>query len=312
MNLDTEDLLLLWATRQTGVLEALLDGAGTPEAVAEETGVTERAARITIEALADLGLFYEGEGPSDSSGESTYEPTNAALGLLTTRDVRSIGSLPHRLDCLENWLALPETMYGSRSPTDTADNPRHFAGAMATIDDATVRICVTEAIHARPRPDRVLDVGGGPGRFAVEFASRGSDVTLLDRPAMIDAVADHLEPTSVELVAGDALDELPTGFDLAFLGRLCHGFGPDENQALFENAFEALDAGGAVVAVDYVRGRSDRAASFAAHMLAQTTAGDVYGEDEFHDWLAKAGFEEADVRDVPGTTLQAVIGHKPA
>jgi ubiquinone/menaquinone biosynthesis C-methylase UbiE len=34
--------------------------------------------------------------------------------------------------------------------------------------------------HLPPPPARVLDCGGGPGRYAIELARRGYDVTLFD------------------------------------------------------------------------------------------------------------------------------------
>ncbi|MGA9347428.1 MAG: class I SAM-dependent methyltransferase, partial [Anaerolineae bacterium] len=36
------------------------------------------------------------------------------------------------------------------------------------------------AEHLPPPPARVLDCGGGPGRYAIELARRGYDVTLFD------------------------------------------------------------------------------------------------------------------------------------
>ena len=301
------EALLLRAARESGVLDAVTTSAGTPEAVAAETGITERAARIVVEALAELG-FLEVVG-------NEYEPTNRALGFLTTTDVRSIGSLPHELDSLEAWIDLPETMRTGEPPERHDDWTTHFVGAMATIDEATVRACVTEAVHHNPDAERVLDVGGGPGRFATEFARRGFDVTLFDRPEVVEVARPSLSHQPVELRAGDFLaddfpDELPGEFDLVFCSRVAHGLGPDENRRLLANVHDALAPGGTVVVVDYLREQSERAPMFAAHMLAATERGDVYGENEFAEWFADAGFEPPRVGAIPGTDLQAVGASK--
>lgn len=301
--MDHEERLLLWAAREAGVLDALLTEAGSSKEVADATGITERAAEITIEALAEYGYF-------ERVGES-YEPTNRALGFLTKTDVRSIGSAPHALDSLSRWFALPETMATGEVPEKPANWTRNFMGAMASVDSQTIRASVTAAEHAHPRPDTVLDVGGGPGTFAREFARRGADVTLLDQSDVIEIVSPLLESESVNLVSGDMLDSLPTGFDLVFCSRITHMFGPEENSQLFENCFEALDSGGILVCTDFVRGRSARAPSFAVNMLAQTENGNTYSEDEYREWLTAVGFEELAIRDVPGTELQAIIGQKP-
>lgn len=303
MALDTEDLLLLWAARETGLLDALVTSAETPADAAAETDVTERAARITVDALAEMGVLREVDG--------SYEPTNRALGLLAQRDVRSIGALPHRLDCLTNWFALPETMRGEEPPVDHyRDRPRQLAGSMATVGEATVRTCVTEAVHAAPDADSVLDVGGGPGSFATEFADRGYEVTLFERPETVEVIEPLLANEPIEVVSGDARQVLPGDYDLVFCSRVIHGLGPQDNARLLESVHEALVPGGTLVAIDHVRGRSDRAARFAAHMLAQTSDGDTYDEQTLRTWFEDAGFATFDVRDVPGTDYQAIVGHK--
>ena len=309
--MDYREALLLRAARESGVLDAVTTSVGTPEAVAAETGITERSARIVVEALADLG-FLESVG-----GE--YEPTNRALGFLATADVRSIGSLPHELDSLEAWIDLPETMQTSEPPERPDDWTTHFVGAMASIDEATVRACVTEAVHRRPDAERVLDVGGGPGKFASEFARRGFDVTLFDRPEVVERIRPSLAHHSVELQAGDFLaDDFPEEvregkieeFDLAFCSRVVHGLGPDENRRLLANIYDALAPDGTLVVVDFLRGRSERASVFAAHMLAQTERGDVYTEDEFIEWFTDVGFEPPQISRIPGTDLHAVGASK--
>lgn len=300
--MEHEERLVLWAARETGVLDALLVDADTPHDVAEATGVTERAARIVVQALSEYGYFERVDGG--------YEPTNRALGFLTKTDVRSIGSAPHALDTLSRWFALPETMETGEVPDAPEDWTRNFMGAMAAVGSQTVRASVTAAEHVRPRPERVLDVGGGPGAFSREFARRGATVTLLDRPEVIEAVSPPLASEPIELVPGDMLSDLPSGFDLAFCSRITHMLGPEGNRRLFANCYDALEPGGAVVCTDFVRGRSPRAARFAVNMLAQTENGDTYAEGEYRDWLSEVSFEGVEIHEIPGTDLQAIVGHK--
>ncbi|NHN61185.1 MULTISPECIES: methyltransferase [Halorussus] len=319
--MDYREALLLWAARESGVLEAVATDAGTPAEVAASADVTERAARITLEAMAELGYLEavgdeEPGGTDDSDGiDVQYEITNRALGFVAKADVRSIGSTPHALDCVDRWLALPETMRTGSPPDAEAvseDRTANFMGAMASVDDATVRASVTAAVHRNPDAERVLDAGGGPGVFAKEFVRRGLDVTLVDRPDVIDVDRRFLEHEPIELVAGDVTEGLPEdGFDIVFGSRVAHTLSPDANRQFLANAYDALDPGGAVVLTDKVRGRAEDAALFAAHMLAQTEAGDTYTEAQFADWLDAAGFADVEVRDVPGTGDQVIAGRRP-
>lgn len=318
-----DETVLLWVARETGVLEALLESAETPEEVAAEAGVTDRAARILTRALADRGYFRAVDG--------VYEPTNRALGFLTRRDVRSIGTRPHRADLLGRYRDLPggiATDPGTRSdrgdgdergdrrgpPTPTPDHwTIHRLGAVAATDDATVRALVTAAVREHPDADRVVDVGGAPGVYAVEFARRGFDPVLVDRPDAVGPTRPFLarEPVEVRAAEYDADGAaLPTA-DLAFLPDVTRRLGPDANRRLCSNVAGALSPGGVAVVVDHLRDRSPRAAAVALESLATTADGDVYPAERYREWLTDAGFVEVEVREVPGTDRTAVVGRIP-
>jgi SAM-dependent methyltransferase len=344
--MDYREALLLWAARETGVLEAVVTDAETPAEVAASAGVTERAARITLDAMAELGyLEAVGDAGSVADGRETggddldasddrlhtrYEITNRALGFVAKADVRSIGSVPHTLDCVDRWIQLPETMRTGEpsAPEPTAEDSAgeesaadewttNFMGAMASADDAAVRASVTAAVHRNPDAERVLDAGGGPGVFAKEFVRRGFDVTLVDRPDVIDIDRRFLEHEPIELVEGDITEGLPggdednDGFGIVFCSRVAHALGPDENRRFVSHAYDVLEPSGALVLTDTVRGRSEDAALFGAHMLAQTENGDTYTEAQFEGWLRDAGFEDVTIRDVPGLDQQVIAGRRP-
>lgn len=296
------EVFLLYAARETGAIDALLSEPKRASTVAAEADITERAAFIALEGLRDTGY-------AERSGE-TYRPTDA-LGVFDSEtDAIERGILPHRVDSLENYIQLPETMRTGQPPDHTEEGFRNYIGAMATIDDATVREIVTTAEHVHPRPDRLLDVGGGPGRFGAEFARRGADVTLVDRPRVLDLLSSPHDAAGLETVAGNATESLPEGFDVVFSARMTSGFTPEEIREYFENAYAALDPGGTMVCIERVRGRSEMAERFAVHMLAVFPTGDTYTSEEYNEALAHAGYVETEIREVPRTEYQAIVGHK--
>lgn len=293
-------VFVLWACRETGVLDALRRGDTDPESIAEETGITERAATIGLAALVDLGYAQAHDG--------TFRPTERLQVFDPETPVTDRGILPHRLDSLENYMNLPEVMKSGTVGDVSGRELRNYVGGMAVIGDSTVRAGVTAAERVHPRPRRVLDVGGGIGRFSREFSRRGANVTLLEAPEIVDIVRPHLGETDIELVAGDALEDLPGGFDLVFSSRLTVSFSPAENERYFENVYEALESGGTIVDMEYVRGRSDAAAMFAVHMLTMSETGNTYPPDRYHSWLDGAGFRDSSVSTIPGTDFQAIAG----
>ncbi|MFD1644253.1 methyltransferase domain-containing protein [Haloarchaeobius litoreus] len=320
MTEDRETLFLLWAARETGVLDALLSDADTPAEVAARTDVTERAARLAVEGLADAGFFRDVGG--------VYEPTNRALGFLAAADLRSVGRFPAELDDLDALRQLPETMRGGAPPiSDDATEPapdgtttawtRNRLGRVQATDEATVRACVTAAQHVAP-DGRVVDVGGAPGTYAVEFARRGYDVTLLDAPGRIEASASLLAREPVETVAwglpddsdggADGTAALPVdGVDCAFVPLRTSDRSAAANRRLVAAAADALAPGGWLVVVDHLRGRSPAARTTTVRRLA-LGSGEAYEPAAYREWFESAGVRAVQVRDVPGTDRQAVLG----
>ncbi|WP_353634992.1 hypothetical protein ABSL23_05590 [Halobacterium sp. NMX12-1] len=301
--MDYRELLLLRAARETGVLDALVSNAYTVDDVAREAGVTERAARVTVDALLDMGLLEE--------VEAGVEPTNRMLGFVTKTDVRSIGRLPHELDTVEALVALPETMRTGEVPERTGDWTRNRLGARAAEDDASVRAAVTAAVREHPGAEDVLVVADGPGQHAVEFARRGFDATLLDTQAVVDAVDPLLERERVDLVAGDPLEGVDGEFDVVFHAGVAREYGPDDNRRLLSAASDATAADGLAIHVDAFRDGTPDAA-VAAELLATTEQGACYEEGAVGEWFADAGFADVRAGDVPGTDYRFVTGRRRA
>jgi hypothetical protein len=296
--LDTPALALLWAARETELLAALVDGAGDEREAADAAGVTERAARIVTDALVDLGFLRRVDGD--------VEPANRALGLLATRDLRSVGTVPAALDRFDAYADLPRTMESGVPPVDPDERVRHRLGAAEAVDDATVEATVDAALAANPDAERALVVADGPGRHARALADRGLDVTLLDGPSVIEAVEPLLESTPVTLRAGSLVD-VAAAFDLVLTVDGAWRQGAEENRFTVLAAADALSTGGAVVLVEPLRDRSAAAVEVAATALA-TGSGEPYLESTVVEWFVDAGLAGVETSDVPGTPYQAVVG----
>jgi hypothetical protein len=301
--MDHRELLLLRAARETGVLDALVSSAHTPDDVAQEAEVTERAARLTVDALLDMGML-------EAVGDGV-EPTNRMLGFITKTDVRSIGRLPYELDCVEALIALPETMRTGEPPDLGPEETQNELGALAAEDDASVRAAVTAAVREHPDAADVLVVGGGPGQHAVEFARRGFDVTLLDTPEAADVIDPLLERERVDLVRGDPLEGIEGDFDVVFHARVAREYDPADNRRLLSAAHDAVHENGLAIHVDAFRdGTPDAAVT--ADLLARTAGGACYEEGAVGEWFADAGFADVRAGDVPGTDCGFVAGRRRA
>jgi len=298
-DLDTPALALLWAARETGLLAALIRESGDADAAAETAGVTTRSARIVVDALVELGFLRRVDGK--------VEPTSRALGLLATRDLRSVGEVPAALDRFGAYTELPRTMQSGVPPIASENRVRHRLGAAEAVDDAVIEATVDAALAANPDAERALLVADAPGKHARTLDARDIDVTLLDGPAEAEAVEPLLDGTGVTLRTDSLADVEAATFDLVVAVDSAWRQPADENRFTLWAAANALGPSGAVVLVEPLRDRSTAAVEVAASALA-TGSGYPYSQPEVTEWFSAAGLAAVETSDVPGTPYQAVAG----
>ncbi|WP_343033903.1 methyltransferase [Aurantimonas aggregata] len=178
-----------------------------------------------------------------------------------------------------------------RGDTNAAPGPRrrHEGGRPAT------------------RAPRVLDVGGGSGRFLTAFAARHPDAELhlFDLPA-VAAVARQRLPGSrngrrIAVHEGDFFtDPLPQDYDLATLVRIVHDHDDESVVPLLTRLREGLRPGGVVMIAEPMSG--DRhsgpvADAYFGFYLRAMGSGRPRTPDEIAGLMKRAGLTRA--REIP-------------
>lgn len=238
--MDHRELLFLRALRTTGVLDALVETAGSVESVATETPLTHEGAAFALETLTALGYL--------ARVEDTYEPTNELLGFLTTTDIRSIGTLPAALDEVQNLVNLEETLQGLASTGTEDDDLLNALGAAAAANPDRVQAVATAIQNNTPQHSDVLLIEGAPGRLAVALAERGLAVTLADQPLAEEHSAGVLAGSDVQTIATDEWNDLPT----TSLAVIAPGLRIESRpwKPLVSAAGTTVEAGGSVVVIE--------------------------------------------------------------
>lgn len=301
-----------------GLFDLLEPSPRSSSELASELQADPRGVRILCDALAALGVVRK--------SDQGYENSTAARRFLRSGGPESrLASLRHAALLYERWGKLYDSVRDGESVSDDAVDSRligdkdAFAHAMADIGRAGARQTVDKLDLTGVK--RVLDIGGGPGIYALEFARRAPQlqVTLLDDEETLKVAQSNLRDADsasrIELRSGDAFqDELGADYDLIFLSNFIHIYSESDNRRLMERCAGALAPGGRIVIKDFIldsdRTSPEGAALFAVNMLVSTDQGDCYSAAQIEEWMRAVNLNpESAVPLTPQSSI--LIGRKP-
>jgi SAM-dependent methyltransferase len=291
-----------------GMFEALSARTLDADELAAAIACDSRATSLLANAMAALGLLdkrADRYGLSDASRRFLIAAAPEYLGALILFDEAIFPLWSSLENSIRSGLpARTPDMYQGR-PEET----RRFIRAMDSLvlarGDARYLAANLDLSGVRS----IADIGGGPGTYLIEFLRRYPDLkgTILDLPATLavtrEILAEHGgEPGGrIELVEFDyRREELPVGFDAAFLSNIIHSEDTPTNRALIHQCYRGLNRGGMVVIKDHVMNadltQPATGAVFSLYLLL-TTLGRDYSFEEIGGWLREAGL--VDIRSQP-------------
>jgi SAM-dependent methyltransferase len=279
--------------------------AWTIQTLAAQLHVSERGLDILCRNLAGAGVLVK--------QRQTYRNGRVAATTLNANssDYRR-GYINLMRDQWTDWGKLTESVRSGRPVEDDTHQ-----------DDGTYRREFTWAMHHRSIDvapavaaqvdlkgvETLLDLGGGPGTYALEFLRRNSTLhaTVADRAPALDVAREIAAAVRhgrrLSYVPLDFLKEaIPGRYDVIWFSNVLHIYSAEENQRLFEKMASALNPGGRVLIQDAFLADPDglwpqEANLFAMTMLLFTEAGNTYSAADTTAWLRKAGFDR--VRPIP-------------
>ncbi len=309
----TQAYAVISAWAGCGLFAALADGE--PRPLASLPG-DARAIAGTAPILVHVGLLV-----MDAEGRCALTGTARELleqGVLSGASAEgSLGDLS-RLDALLREGGPARGPDGASRVTEGGvretdrEGARRFL-AMLFRRSARASVEVVRWLSPRLAPGaRILDLGGGHGRYGEALASAGFRVELFDRELCVD-IARERYGDALTYRAGDFLaDDLGGPFDAALLSNIVHGLGPDELAPLFARLARALAPGGLLVVkdmfLDDLGADPPEAIFFGLQMLMYTREGRTYAAHEMRSLVAAAGFTPIDsiyLRDIRFSLLLA-------
>ncbi|MCP4229437.1 MAG: methyltransferase domain-containing protein [bacterium] len=305
---------ILFAGYELGIFTELEEGGKSSEDVARKIDSDPRATNRLMHALVALGLL-------EKDSDLFYNSPGASQCLVEGK-TEYLSNLQHTIYTFSGWTTLTEAVRQGTSVYECPggeEGEKRTAAFIEAMDYLSKRRAKGLISHLDlTGVGRVLDVGGGSGENAMEFARTGDDVevTVFDLPDVVHLTDGYIERAGlserVRTVAGDYhCDGLGDSYDMVLLSQIIHSNSPDENAELIQKCADALNEGGRLVIQDFIvdedRSGPPWAVVFALNMLVATETGDTYTENEMGDVMTRAGFSDIERIDTDfGTTL--IIG----
>ena len=291
------------------VFTAAGEGATASE-VAGRIQTDTRATEMLLNALVAMRLL-------EKRGAIFANTPVAARYLAAGARDDSRAALMHTAHLWTTWSRLTDAVRAGTAPSGDGSSSRQAGWTEAFI--AAMHKNARERAAAVVRAARVedartmLDVGGGSGAYAIEFARANPQlrVDLLDLSTVTPIAERHIAAAELQdrirTRTGDLRQSsLGRDYDIVFLSAICHMLSPNENRDLLRRCFDAAARGGRVIIQDFILEPSKTApksaALFALNMLVGTPSGSTYSDTEYAEWLRAAGFGEIEHVRLPGPT----------
>ena len=167
---------------------------------------------------------------------------------------------------------------------------------------------------------RLLDLGGGPGTYAIHFSMNNPDLrsTIFDLPTTRAFAEKTIERFGmgerVDFMDGSYLDEqtrIERVFDAAWLSHILHGEGPEDAEKIIGLAVSALKPGGSIYIHEFILNDEKSAplfpALFSINMLVGTDKGTAYSERELKAMLQRHGVKEIHRIDPKAAVTSGIV-----
>ncbi len=272
--------------------------------LAKRLRVSERGLDILCRNLASAGLLKK--------TKDEYRNSKLAQTELNQKSPKFRGAYVDLLRSQwEDWSQLTMSVKNGRPvDRDEPDNPAHRRRFSWAMHQRSRKTAPEVAAQLRFRGVRtLLDLGGGPGTYALEFLARNPNMhaTVCDRSPALSVA----RTIAASLKHGTRLSYLPLDFmtnplrgvfDVIWYSNVLHIYSPEENQRLFKRLVKNMSPKGRLFIQDaFTLDRQglepSEANLFAVTMLLFTETGNTYSMAETTQWLRQAGFRK--VRPVP-------------
>lgn len=296
-------------------------GAGSmgSDQVAAAAGTDVRGTTFLLDALAALGLLIK--------ENQAYRNTSSARQFLDQSSNAYIGHVVmHHHHLVEAWSRMDEVVKRGKPlsvrKVEHDEDQRREAFLMGMYNIASQQAPQITAEIDLGHRGRLLDLGGGPGTYAIDFCKTNPNLRAViydlptTQPFAEKTVAQHGLSHRITFSPGNYVtDALGGPFDVVWLSHILHSEGPETCAKLIAKAVGALDPGGLILIHDFFLNDTMDSpvfpALFALNMLQATEEGQSYSENQVRKMLEEAGVKDIQRLVYMGPTESGILqGHR--
>ncbi len=283
--------------------------------IADELGMEKRGLIMLLNALTALDLLVK--------TKETYGNTPESSVFLSRDSKQYIGyMILHHHHLAPSWVSMDKALIQGgpcQEAVVSAEEWREsFLMGMFNMGMSIAPGLAKELDLAGCR--HLLDLGGGPGTFAIHFCldNPGLTAAVFDlsttRPFAEKTITRFKVSDRVSFIPGDYTDKqfsLDPEFDAAWLSHILHGESPEMAEKIVARAVSALKPGGKIFIHEFILNNTMDGpifpALFSLNMFLGTKQGQSYSEKQLIDMLAAQGVKDIVRLDFTGPTQSGIL-----
>lgn len=296
------------------IFTGLSGGSVSLNDAARQINADERGTEYLLNALAAMGLLSKENGG--------YSNTKAAEEFLSKESPKYIGYIIlHHHHILDGWAQLHDavltgTPVEKRSYGEEDERESFLMGMFNLAMGIAPRVAAEIDLTGRRR---LLDLGGGPGTYAIHFCLANPELhaVIYDRPTTSPFAEKIIEKFGltdrINFAGGDiTINPVTDGpYDAAWLSHILHSHGPEECREILDKTVDAMEPGGMIMIHEFILDNTkdgpEFPALFSLNMLVNNPSGRSYSEEELGAMLEKAGAKDITRHPFQGPNDSSVL-----
>lgn len=319
---------VLLSAVELGLFTKLAAGPLDNDTLASALGIRADRSPDFFDTLVAMGFLERAGNGADARYSNTPETDlfldrnkpSYAGGMPEMLNARLFGFWNGLTDALRTGRAQNESRGGGAPMFELlySDEARleQFLGAMAGLQNGNFEALADRFDFSQYKS--VVDVGGANAQLSRILAARHPHLSLLsfDLPAVCPIARREVEKAGllsrVEVVAGNFFVDAFPSADVVVMGNILHDWNEHEKQRLIQKAYDALPAGGALIAIENIIDDERRQNVFgllmSLNMLIEFGAdgGFDYTGAQYDGWCRKAGFSRTRIMPLAGPASAAI------